>query len=226
MPPLPPVPGVLKVDHHYDIGSDLTALMRLHVSYSGTPPTNATCAALAHDLFTDFTTIFAPYAVSDVVFTSVAIEDLSTSSGGVGSYTGSVAGTLTGAPTAAQVAALCNAQIARRYRGGKPRSYLPLGSISTMATPQTWTSTFVTNVNAALAQYLADIAVTTEAGCNLQKAVNVSFYSGFTAVTNPITGRTRDVPKVRTGTIPVDPFISWTLNPKLGTQRRRVGLRG
>jgi hypothetical protein len=38
---------------------------------------------------------------------------------------------------------------------------------------------------------------------------------------NPLTLRWRNVPTYRTGTIPVDPVISSSLNPKPGSQRRR-----
>ncbi|MGH9123011.1 MAG: hypothetical protein ACRDYC_13890, partial [Acidimicrobiales bacterium] len=53
---------------------------------------------------------------------------------------------------------------------------------------------------------------------------SISYYKGFTSVLNPVTGRTRDVPKVRAGAdlpVPIDTVTALIVNPKPGSQRRR-----
>jgi hypothetical protein len=51
--------------------------------------------------------------------------------------------------------------------------------------------------------------------------VNVSYYEGFTVVIDPITGRARNVPKLRSSGPLVDGVVGIVINPELGTQRRR-----
>ena len=51
--------------------------------------------------------------------------------------------------------------------------------------------------------------------------VNVSYYEGFEVVTDLRTGRSRDVPQLRPGGPAVDKITGFSINPKLGSQRRR-----
>jgi hypothetical protein len=50
--------------------------------------------------------------------------------------------------------------------------------------------------------------------------VNVSYYNGFTVVTNPTTGRARNVPTLR-GTPVVDTVTGIVARVQVGSQRRR-----
>jgi hypothetical protein len=113
-------------------------------------------------------------------------------------------------------------KIARRYRGGKPRTYLPMGDSGYLLNPQEWNTTFLGLAQAALNQIISDYAVTTVAGCSLGTLVNVSYYSGFTIRPSPpIAGvRAKNIPTVRTAAV-VDAVTSWTAEAKLASQRRR-----
>jgi hypothetical protein len=202
------------------IGADLAALTRLHIDYSGTAPTNATCALLASDLYTIFQGTLLPYTPSTTSLESVTVTDLTSPTAGHGEFLAHHVGTLSGVELGAGVAFLASMKIARRYRGGKPRSYLPLGSDNVLQTPQTWTSTFVANVQASLDAIRADIAVTTEAGCNLGQLVNVSYYAGFVSSQNPITLRWRNIPKPRITPV-IDVATGWQAESRLSSQRRR-----
>lgn len=51
--------------------------------------------------------------------------------------------------------------------------------------------------------------------------VNVSYYEGFEVVTDPVTGRSRNVPQLRPGGPVVDKITGFSINPKLGSQRLR-----
>jgi hypothetical protein len=221
MPPLPNVPNVLKADVGWQIGADLAALTRLHISYTGTPPTGATCVTLAHDLHSDIAATLLPYMVSSNNLLSVRLTDLTSPTSGQGIYSATLPGTSTHNIIGADVSVLASMTIGRRYRGGKPRSYLPLGGDGDLATQQTWTTTFVSNVQASLDGLRSDIAATSFAGCALVALVNVSYYQGFTLVTNPITGRGRNVPKLRVGGPIVDAATNWVCENRLSSQRRR-----
>ena len=221
MPALPNVPGVIRADFGWSIGSDLGALTRLHIAYSGTPPTTTSAATLANTLFTDWAAAFLVYANTSVTLTSVRVTDLASTTGGQGEHLGSTVGTRAGDKLGAAVSLLASMHIGRRYRGGKPRSYLPLGVAEDLLTEQTWTLTFLSNVQASLDSFRTNVATITAGGCSLGSLVNVSYYHGFVVETNPITGRARNVPVLRTGGPVVDNAVNWVAEQRLSSQRRR-----
>jgi len=51
--------------------------------------------------------------------------------------------------------------------------------------------------------------------------VNVSYYEGFKVVTDPRTGRSRNVSLVRPEGTAIDAITGFSSNPKLGSQRLR-----
>lgn len=221
MAPLPAVANVIRADIGWQIEDDLAALTRLHINWTGTAPSSATCITLAHDLHTIVVGTLLPYTGAHINLLSVEVTDLTSSSGGQGIYLHTDPGTEAGTRLPAGAAFLASMTIARRYRGGKPRSYLPLGVAEDLLTQQTWKATFVSNVQASLDAFRADIAVTTAGGCALGTLVNVSYYQGFTVVTNPLTGRARNVPKLRTAGPITDVVLNWRAENRLSSQRRR-----
>ena len=221
MPPLPPVPGVLKVTFRFTVDEDTNATVRWHVAYTGTPPTDAVATAIASGIYGSAASALPPVMAASVSLQEVTVEDLSVSSGGIGSHTAGTGGSRAGTRLPAGAAVMINFPIARRYRGGKPRSYFPFGVSGDLSDAQTWDSTLISDVFTAVGALLAYCNGTVISGTTLAGWVNVSYYNGFTAVTNPITGRTKDVPKVRTGAIPVDQPVSYAVHPKVASQRRR-----
>lgn len=221
MPALPPVPNVIKADFFYTIGSDLRALNRLFIGYTGGIPSSADVATLAGDLYTIWAAEIAHYMCDVNVFTGCEVTDLSSALGHQATHAANTNGSLTSTPLPANVAGLGSMKIGRRYRGGKPRTYLPVGDQAQVLTPQTWQSTFVSNMQASLNATITDIAATAAGTTSLTNLVNVSYYSGFTVVTNPSTGRARNVPKLRTTPL-VDPVLSWTFEVTQASQRRRL----
>jgi hypothetical protein len=158
---------------------------------------------------------------STTSLTGVQVLDLSTATGGVGEHFQATAGTSSsGIPTAA-TCTLINYVIARRYRGGKPRSYFPFGGPGDQATRQTWSATYTTSVTSLLSTYFNSVINQTAGSTTITAHVNVSYYSGFTVVTNPITGRAKNVSKVRTTPL-VDNIQSWSVQVHPSSQRRRT----
>ncbi|MBA0087123.1 MAG: hypothetical protein HRJ53_19235 [Acidobacteria bacterium Pan2503] len=118
--------------------------------------------------------------------------------------------------------ALVNLHIARRYRGGKPRQYWPFGVITDLNNTKNWNTSFQTAVNNAMIALNSAAIAMAWTGGNIAAPVNVSYYHGFTVVTNPITGRARNVPKLK-ATPDVDTITGQSCNQRVATQRRRQG---
>lgn len=223
MPPLPAVPGVVKIRHRVTLEDGTTAFTTWHMTYTGSAPSDTDAATLASDIYGHWSVDCASVLCGARIFQGIDVIDLSSDTGAEGSHGGSTTGTLIDEPVGPQVCTLTSMPIARRYRGGKPRSYWPFGSSDVLTGAGAWDATFCTNVTGALETYLGHLEGLTVTDTVLAQLCSVSYYQGFTAVTNPITGRTRDVPKVRTGTIPVDPILSLSTSTKVATQRRRSG---
>jgi hypothetical protein len=221
MPALPPYPNVVKVEHLFEVGGDLDALVRWHVAYTGGPPTNADCVALATSIYASLTARLVGFLNTDSDFLGVRVTDLSSSTAGSGEHLFTTTGTRGGESLPANVAVLMSMPIARRYRGGKPRSYWPFFDAGDLLTRQTWEAASVAALTASMALYISDIAIKTSGTTALGGLVSVSYYEGFTSVLNPITGRTRDVPKVRSAAIAPDPILSFSISDEISSQRRR-----
>lgn len=226
MPALPAVPSTLRLDFLYDIGSDNKALTRMFFTYTGSAPSNATCDSIAVAANGFWAATFKGYMCATSKIAGCTVEDLTSPSSGVGADFTVVTGTRAGTALPANVAALINFKIGRRYRGGKPRIYLPVGADGDQADSQHWLGSFVTNVQTGLTGgFLPAFLGSVYASTTISQHVAVGYYHGFTAVTNPITGRTRDVPTPKAGPITPDPVIAYLMNPIIGSQRRRTLMR-
>ncbi len=218
---LPAVPEVVRVSILWASGSDVDILTKLHFAYTGTPPNPAAAAALAADIDDAVATYFPALLNTDSVIRGVEIQDLSVFEGGAsGAHLVTTAGTRAGGLLPAGVAAMVNYAIARKYRGGKPRSYLPLLVASDLASTSAWSAEAATAVNAAVTSLFTDVGAMVEGGCELGGPVQVSYFHGYDTPRPRSNGHLyypplpRDVPVV-------DPLTSWSLNLKPGSQRRR-----
>ncbi|MGO9750265.1 MAG: hypothetical protein ACLP8S_05560 [Solirubrobacteraceae bacterium] len=68
---------------------------------------------------------------------------------------------------------------------------------------------------------MAGLLTHTPATFRLIGQVNVSYYEGFQVVTDPLTGRSRNVSQLRSEGPVVDRITGFSINPKLGSQRGR-----
>jgi hypothetical protein len=201
--------------------TDHSAITRLYVSYTGGPPSPANCATMGANIAASAQTALAALVNNNVTLENVEVTDLTSSMAGQGVGGTPWAGTRGTAMLGPQVALLGNLTIGRRYRGGKPRNYWPFGVSADVSSAGQWTTTFITASNTALRAFFS--ALTTDgAGCTIVGLVNVSYFSGFTNVTNPITGRTHAVPKLRVGGPQQDLVTGVNANPSIGSQRRRA----
>jgi len=130
-------------------------------------------------------------------------------------------GTRPGLPNGAGVAALINFRVARRYRGGKPRVYVPL-FVSDDLTPRlTWSQPAFDAGTAGWAAFMDGVLNGMPPPLRVAGQVNDSYYEGFKVVTDPRTGRSRNVSLVRPDGPAIDAITGFSINPKLGSQRRR-----
>ena len=224
MPALPDVANVLKIGVHWIVGGDSQAYDRVYLGYNGSAPTDANCATIAQDINTAAVSHLIPLVFSGTDLTSIDVTDLTSPTSGSGEYAASTAGTRSGAVLPENATTLQNSQIQRRYRGGKPRTYWPFGTDSDLSSPQVWSGSAITAFEAGLAAFYTACAAISVGGCSVGAQVNVSYYKGFTAVVNPITGRTRDVPNVRSAAV-IDTISAISVNEHVASQRRRTLIR-
>lgn len=223
MPALPPVPKVLQLAFGVENNANsYTDINRLYVSYTGTAPSVGSLNAFATTALAAFATALAPSTGDDKTFASLEAVDLSSPTSAVATVTLGTAGALTGAPLPADVAMVMSGTVARRYRGGHPRSYLPVGDVTKLNTDVQWGSDFLTAVHTAWIGFITAIGGAGWAGAGTVAPVNVSYYHLFHNVEFP-SGRVASIPSLRVGGPLVDLITAYVARPRLGTQRRRIG---
>ena len=220
MPALPAVPNVLRVTYEFSDGLDFQAIVREFWKYSGTPPTDATCATIASDIYTAWVTRLIAELGSVNQILGVKVVDLSSATAGAGVHAAITGGTRSGLGFAGGTAVLVNKRILRRYRGGKPRGYWPFFTVDDFLTPQGWKSASVSGLQTALGLFYGDVAAILESGCQLLNEVNVSYYHGFASVQNPVTLRWKNINTPRATPI-VDDVVASTVHAQPASQRRR-----
>lgn len=220
MPALPAVPSHFRVEFLWNVGSDANAITRLFFRYTSGPPTPAQCATWAADFQGDWANFFEPLAHPDVNVYETIVTDIASSTGAQGTFSGINTGTRSGSFLGRATCGLVNMGVARRYRGGKPRMYLPIGTSSDLDANGNWNSSFLSACATQLTAWEAAVLARSVGGMTIDQQSNVSYYHGFTVVTNPSTGRARNVPTPRSSAV-VDKINTWTTNVKPGTQRRR-----
>jgi hypothetical protein len=218
-PPLPET-NCVRVRLDYTIAEGTEAGSRFYVSYNGSAPSSATLNTLASDIATAWNANIAAVVGELSTLTEIDILDISTLTGASGSWTGSHAGTMSGDNLPIQCASNVEYDIARRYRGGKPRMFIPPPDISAMVGENKWSAGHVANLNTAVSGFMAAIAALSPGSMGVLAHVNVSYYQGFTNVTNS-SGRTRAAPKYRTPTALVEPVTGYAAKATIGSQRRR-----
>lgn len=219
MPALPLVPNVLRTDLYWSDQADANVSTVSYWRYSGSPP-NASDAANLATAWCNAVIACNGLWSHNVVLTGAKATDLSSSSGGVGTVTVAEIGGLESADLAGGTALVSGYLINRRYRGGKPRNYWPWGTTASLGSRQAWSSDFISACASDLATAISTFIGTTEGATTIAAHANVSYYSGFTVVTSPTTGRSRNVPKLRTSPV-VDDIVGRTILGRPGSQRRR-----
>jgi hypothetical protein len=212
---------VLRIHLKHTLNADLDVLSRFYLLYTGTAPSDSGLVTFAGSVAALWNTNIAPLCHSAVVLVEVDVVDLTTPTSSAGAASVSHAGTRTGGQLPAGTAALINMTIARRYRGGKPRVYLPLGTDTDVGTGQHWVSGSVTAFTTGWDNLIAGAIAAPPSGTSFAGQVSVSYYKGFSSVQNPVTLRWRNIPTPRATPV-VDGVVLNSCNLAYGSQRRRA----
>ncbi len=194
---------------------------RIFLSYSGTAPTNAQCSTFATAVATAWNSDLAALFNTGCVLTEVDVVDLSSTSAGTGTATVSHAGTRTGNALPLNSCLTLNYEIARRYRGGKPRGFWRMGVAGDQLTERTWDSTIISAAQTDFASFITAIAADGWTGAGTIAQVNVSYFFSFHTHTGT-TGRVSNIPTFRVDGPITDPITAYLADVSLGTQRRRI----
>lgn len=161
MPPLPNTAQVIQFDMVYGMGADENIINRLHWQYTGGAPSAADMATLCGDVAASYSAHLAALVNANGLLRKVDGIDLTSNTAAVGSFAANAAGTRTGAQLPVGVALLINHKIARRYRGGKPRTYAPFFSGSDFPGGGAWSAGSVTAAQTAWNAFLAGVTGST-----------------------------------------------------------------
>lgn len=193
---------------------------RFYLSYAGAAPTAGNCITLAGDVAAAWSTHLAALVNPDWTLTEVDVLDIASISGASGQWTGSNPGTASGGTNLpAQTATNVEFGIARRYRGGKPRMFIPPPTSNFQKDDGNWLASYITAVNTSVAAFFSELEALSIGAVGALAHVNLSYYSGFTNVTNS-SGRTRAAPKYRAAAL-VDTINGYAAKGLIGSQRRR-----
>lgn len=218
--PLPNVPKVLRIQLFQAIQADLFVLNHLFYSYAGAA-SFADQAILTENVENAWETNMLPLQSGFTTLQKVVITDLTTTASPQTTVTSGAAGTAAGGALGAGTAAVMSLSQQRRFRGGHARLYIGGLVQPQLATAQTFTAAFVTALTAAFTAIDTAITAPVLATLGARQWVTVSYFSGFTVVTNPTTHRARNVPTLRVGGPLVETIAFFGASSKVASQRRR-----
>lgn len=218
VPPLPASP-CLRVKLDWTNTDSFLAGNRFYLSYAGAAPTPGNCTTLAGDVAAAVSAHLLSGIHEGWALTEVDVLDIASYDGFSGQWTGSESGAGSGVPLTANTAFNVEYDIARRYRGGKPRLFLPPPDESALQDAGHWTDDQVAATTASVLAFFTAIEALAIGAIGALAHVNLSYYKGFTNVTNS-SGRTRAAPSYRDAAL-VDAINGYAAKKVVGSQRRR-----
>lgn len=208
MPPLMPVPGVLKVEFKGTVGSNNWANVQ-HFRWGGTSPDGTILNALAAFIETTWETTFQPLQDNRTALESVVVTDLTGPLAAQGVAETEHIGTATGDYLAAQVCGLTSYASALRFRGGHPRAYWCVGTFDELRDPSNWSGDFVTSLHDAAVALQAAVIGFSEGGFSVGVQCFVRYGPKNARIDPPVAY------DILTGDV--------VASGRTATQRRRVG---
>lgn len=218
MPPLPSPGNVIKANLLWGVEGDLTAETIHFFSYSGAAG-SGDLSTFASSLVSNADTQFAALVNTSSGMQSATCRDLATSMGAEVTAGTPWTGTRSGGATPPAACVVVAHSIARHYRGGHPRTYLPVGSATDVVAAGTWNTTFLGDVDTAWGLFISGV-IDTYGGLTIQNLVNVSYFGPPNRIITSSTGRVRTVSTMR-GVPIVDQVTGHVARKLIGSQRRR-----
>jgi len=216
---LPPIPSCLAAHMTFRSAVPIGGV-RFYLRYTTAPPNDGQCVQLADHIQAAWQDHLAVHTTADKTLESTKVWDLSDVAGGVGFSTASHPGTNPGVALPNDVCVLINHHVRRKYRGGKPRTYLIAGDVGQTLNGNTWAPAFVTQMNTDWAAFMNQVKLGVP-NLTIDAHVNIPYYKGFHVVTHPETGRAQNVPDLNPNPVP-DVISSSTARSIIGSQRRRL----
>lgn len=221
--PVPTPSPVIRVRLIHGQGLDLTEGSRFFIAYTdASAPSIADLNTLASFVRSTWTAQLAGLMSASSGLQLTICDDLASASGNEGQDTTVVSGTRAGGVIEQNTAVQVNFKVARRYRGGKYKCYLPFGTITDVSVGQVWTLAFTNAVTAGWNAFIAAINGHVAGGITAGAQVGVSYYHGPQSNNKGGTWSRKNIPSPR-GTPVVDPIISVATSRTITNLRRRQG---
>lgn len=221
MPPLPNIANMLKVFlEGFVDGEDVYNWGNvLHFEYTGTAPTNLTCATIAGDIATAWSSHMSAEQPSPSTLTKVTVTDLTSPTSGEGEALVSVSGTRGDDSIPANAAVLISYVPTYRYRGGHPRHYLFAGGNADLEGAAKWSTAFTAECLSHWQAFVSACEAITVSGTALSTLASIRYYGKFLPNGGP--------PRYLLTTPIVQPLTisAAVAAQEIASQRRRVGRR-
>lgn len=218
MPALPVV-NAIKLNVSWGVEADVLAQTIHFFTFSGGAST-ADLSSFAAAAVSHGDTRFAALCSDQVGMLSATARDLSSAMGNEATAGAPWVGTRGTALVPPAAAAVVSHSIARHYRGGHPRTYLPVGVSADITNSGIWSTGFVAAVEAGWGGWTSDLLGSSFGGLTINQIVNVSYFGPPNRVITGSGGRVRTVSTVRAVPI-VDTITGHTVRGNIGSQRRR-----
>lgn len=209
MPALPFVPYMLKLEVTGTLGSgEFTNIF--HVGGSTAEWTVSDIDAATSHLGSTLGYIYTNDGGTDLTVTELVATDLTSDTSPRVVSTPGWTGSRSGISAPASSCVLVSWGVSRRWRGGHPRTYFPLGDAALMLDSTTWDTSFLEQVSSDVGSFIEAIY-----GCPLPAGSSpfpaaISYYTGGELRTTPY----------------VDAITSSSTKSRICSQRRRLGKIG
>lgn len=216
--PLPPVASTLRIVIGQQAASRAVVNI-LHWQYTGTPPSNATCAAIAASFQAGWQNNISSLQISTTTLNSVIVTDLTSPTAGEGEVV--LATPFPGArgddPIGNNTSMLISYAVNGRFRGGHPRTYLNAGGHSDIQDPAHWHTAFVTETTTKWSTFLTSMNGISTGGTTFGQFCAVRYHGKFLPNSGP--------PAFRLLTPVVLPLAiaHAAAQGQMASQRRRIG---
>ncbi len=221
--PLPTPSGVVKCQLGWTFSGVVSFKGAFLLGYAGGGLDTAQLASVAGVVAAQYATDMVSVFSADKVLTSVTCADLQNPGTVDGAVAVSTPGTRPGTPMTDGICVAVSFSPNRKYRGSRPKIFLPAGVQGDLASGQDWDSTLLGEVDTQWAAFTADIVSHSPAGVTLQPQKYVN-YDGppYTVVSNSGKTRSHSVPTK------VDPpgvyaILTAIAGKKVASQRKRLG---
>jgi hypothetical protein len=155
---------------------------------------------------------------ADTTLTQVEVTDLTSSTSGQFTVDVSTPGTRAGSYLPASACVMVSYAVARRYRGGHPRTYLSVGVQGDLTDAQQWSSDFLPVITTAWEDFITAL-ITTYSSTVVTGLIAIQYKHLDKSLVPP--SEVYNTPPIILGLNVTDA----SYEPTLGTQRRRIRKR-